>query len=307
MAKIDTSKVKTSPIAERDSKVKIADFASVPSSGSVADLIDSMPGILKANDLTALVAAMRKAQSEKRKIIWMMGAHPIKCGLAPVIVDLAERGYVTHIATNGAGAIHDFEIAYQGATSEDVRETIKDGSFGMAEETGTFLNETLKEAAESGDGYGKTLGQRLSDLSHKENSLFWNMHRIGIDATVHCAVGTAIISQHPSVSGANLGEASYTDFKIFAAEIAELEGGVVMNMGSAVILPEVFLKALSVVRNLGNTVETFTAANFDMIGQYRPMENVLSRPTGGRGYDFRGHHEIMIPLLAAAIKAQEEN
>ena len=306
MDKIDTSKIKTYPIADRESKVKIENFASVPSSNSVADLIDSMPDILKANDFRALVNAICKARSEKRKIVWMMGGHVVKCGLAPVISDLAERGYVTHVATNGAAAIHDFEIAYQGATSEDVREAIKDGSFGMAEETGSFLNETLKEAAEAGEGYGKTLGQRMKGLSNKESSLFWNMHRLNVAATVHCAVATDIISQHPSFSGANLGEASYTDFKIFAAAVAGLEGGVVMNIGSAVVLPEVFLKALSVARNLGNKVEHFTAANFDMISQYRPAENVLSRPTGG-GYDFRGHHEIMIPLLAAAIRAREGN
>ncbi len=307
MDKIDTSKIKTYPIADRESKVKIENFASVPSSDSVSDLVKSMPDILKANDLRALVDAVCRASSNGRQIIWMIGGHVIKCGLAPVISDLAERGYVTHVATNGAGAIHDFEIAYQGATSEDVRETIKNGSFGMAEETGSFLNETLKEAAENGEGYGKTLGQRIDGLSHKEDSLFWNMHRLNVAVTVHCAVATDIISQHPSFSGANLGEASYTDFKIFAAAVAGLEGGVVINVGSAVVLPEVFLKALSVARNLGNTVNDFTAANFDMIGQYRPAENVLNRPTGGEGYDFRGHHEIMIPLLAAAIKAQEEN
>lgn len=304
MDEIDISKVKTYPISERENKMRVEDFASLPPSHSIGDLVKSMPNVLRATDFRALVDAVCRARKGGRQIIWMMGAHVIKCGLTPVLVDLAERGFLTHIATNGAGAIHDFEIAYQGATSEDVETTIKDGSFGMAEETGRLMNDVIRAAVEMSLGYGYALGIRIGDLDlpHKESSLLWNMRRMDIPATIHCAIGTDTINQHPSFSGSALGAASFTDFKIFSASVAELEGGVILNIGSAVILPEVFLKALSIARNIGNTVESFTAANFDMVSQYRPKENVLSRPTGGGGYDFRGHHEIMIPLFAAVLR-----
>jgi hypothetical protein len=302
---IDLSKIKTYSIKDRESKESLEDAASIPSSDSVAGLLASLPDVLKARDFRELVQALLKARDAKRTIVWMVGAHVVKCGLTPVLADLAEKGFITHLATNGAAAIHDFELAYHGETSEDVTDTIKDGSFGMADETGRFLSETMKMAVEKDKGYGETLGRRIEDedLPHKMGSLFWNLHRLGIPATVHLCVGTDIINQHPEFSGSAAGEASFTDFKILAASVAGLEGGVVMNFGSAVVLPETFLKALSVARNLGNKVENFAAANFDQLGHYRPVTNVLARPTGGGGWDFRGHHEIMIPLLAAALRA----
>jgi hypothetical protein len=302
---IDLSKIKTYSLKDRESKEKLAGAGTVPSSDSVADLIASLPDVLKAKDFRALVGELVKARDGKKTIIWMMGAHVVKCGLTPIIVDLAENGFVSHVAMNGAGAIHDFELAFHGETSEDVKETIKDGSFGMADETGRFLSETMKIAAGKGSGYGEILGCRIEneDLPHKTSSLFWNLHRLGIPATVHVCIGTDIINQHPDFSGAAAGESSFTDFRILAGSVATMEGGAILNVGSTVVLPEVFLKTLSVARNLGHTVENFTAANFDMIAHYRPVTNVLARPTGGGGYDIRGHHEIMIPLLAAALRA----
>ena len=305
MDPIDLSKIKTYSLKDRESKEKLADAVKVPASDSVADLIAGLPNVLKAKDFRALVKALVKARDAKKTIIWMMGAHVVKCGLTPIIVDLAENGFVSHVATNGAGAIHDFELAYHGETSEDVTVTIQDGSFGLADETGGFLSETMKIAAEKGSGYGEMLGCRMEDedLPHKAGSLFWNLHRLGIPATVHVCIGTDIINQHPEFSGAAAGEATFTDFRILAASVATMEGGAILNIGSSVVLPEVFLKTLSIARNLGHTVEDFTAANFDMIGHYRAITNVLARPTGGWGYDIRGHHEIMIPLLAAALRA----
>jgi hypothetical protein len=235
----------------------------------------------------------------------MMGAHPIKCGLNPVLVDAMRRGIIAAVAFNGAGAIHDFETAYQGETSEDVQRGLDDGSFGMVDETSRLMNAALAAGVETGLGAGEALGQTIiaANFPKRDLSILATGAELGIPVTVHIAVGTDIIHQHPSANGAVLGETSYRDFQRFASVVAKLEGGVVLNIGSAVIMPEVFLKALTIARNLGNTVETFTAATFDMIRQYRPSENVVRRPThlGGQGFYIVGHHEIMIPLLFAAV------
>lgn len=242
----------------------------------------------------------------------MMGAHVVKVGLAPIIIDLLHRGFVTHIAMNSAAAIHDVETAMWGHTSEDVAVNLMDGTFGMSRETGEFINRALvKGFAETNDGYGETLAQKIIALNapNKSVSILAACYEAGIPVTVHAAIGTDIVHQQPTMDGAATGELSYRDFKIFVSSVKELRnGGVVLNLGSAVILPEVFLKALTVARNLGFKAQGFSTANFDMIRQYRPQMNVVERPTQrrGRGYSVTGHHEIMIPLLAAMIKLEHE-
>ena len=237
----------------------------------------------------------------------MMGAHLIKVGLSPILIDLMERGIVAAVAMNGAGIVHDCELALWGITSENVAENIKDGSFGMAKETADFINGAIKKGMVSKTGLGEILGVELLDAEapNKPLSLLARGYELGVPVTVHVGMGTDIIHQHPSADGAAIGELSLRDFRIFTSQVSQLgEGGVILNVGSAVLLPEVFVKALNLARNLGHRVVNFTAANFDMYRHYRPQVNVLGRPLrgGGKGFDFSGHHEIMIPLLAAAVK-----
>ncbi len=307
--KLNFSKVRTYPLSQRESKVDVSMFASVPEGDGILDVLASMPPQLKALHLRELVEHMLQARKNRRALIWMMGAHPIKCGLTPLLVDLAERGFITHLATNGASAIHDVEIAMVGKTSEDVEAQLAGGNFGLADETGTVLAEVMERGAKEAIGYGRALGEWIeaTKCPYRRNSLFWHMHRLHVPFTVHMCIGTDIIVQHPAFDGASAGKASFIDFRIFSESVADLEGGVIINLGSAVILPETFLKALNLVRNLGYKVENFFAANFDMINHYRPVQNVLMRPTGGKGVDFRGHHEIMIPLLAGILRAMDND
>jgi hypothetical protein len=304
--RIDFSGVRTYPLKSRKSKVSIREFGR-PYRGKdrITPFIDSLPDILAAKDLKAVIEAVVQAHRKKRPILIGMGAHLTKVGLNPILIGLMEHGVISAMAVNGAVIIHDFELALAGKTSEDVEEQLGSGAFGMAEETGRDLNEAIIKGVQQGFGIGAAVGQWLnhSDAPNKKFSLLATADRLDIPVTVHVAVGTDIIHMHPSVSGAALGEGSLLDFKRLCAVVARLEGGVYLNIGSAVILPEVFLKALTLVRNLGHTVDRFTTVNLDFIQQYRPLTNVVRRPTrnGGKGYSITGHHEIMVPLLAAGI------
>ena len=300
---IDLSKVKTTPLLERDSKVALSGFATPASDGvSFAHFLTSLPDILIGADFRQFARQLAHAIQNKKTIAIGIGGHVIKCGLSPVLIDLMKRGYISAIAMNGATAIHDIEIAMHGQTSEDVAHGLRDGSFGMAQDTGDFINHTINASA---GGYGSALGKKITDtdLPHRNHSILANAHILDIPATVHVAIGTDITHQQPGVSGEAIGRASYEDFRTFCAVVSTLEGGAYLNIGSAVILPELFLKALTVARNLGHTVDHFITANFDMIQHYRPRVNVVQRPTmqGGKGYSFTGHHELMIPLLAHAL------
>jgi hypothetical protein len=306
----DLSKVKTISITLRKSKVTPKDFGVPfdPSKQSFAEFARSLPNILAAANLKHLVADIVRARKGKKPVIVMMGAHVVKVGLSPIIIDLVRRKIVTAIAMNSAASIHDVETALWGRTSEDVAENILDGKFGMSKETGEFINNSLSIAyATTTMGYGETLGRALiqAHAKNKRLSILATCYELDVPVTVHAAIGTDIVHQQPTMDGAATGELSFRDFKIFSNVVKDLvNGGVVLNVGSAVILPEVFLKALTVARNLGSKAHGFTTANFDMLRQYRPMMNVVIRPTQktGKGYDFSGHHEIMIPLLAALIK-----
>ncbi|MBP7055939.1 MAG: hypothetical protein KBB52_03715 [Candidatus Omnitrophica bacterium] len=304
--RIDLKCIKTIPLNARKCKVAIADFAKTSSRGaSFKRFYDSLPRILVSQNFRDLVHAIVKAHDKKKMVIVMMGAHVIKCGLSPLIIDLMKRGVVKAVALNGAGVIHDTEIAMIGRTSEDVGEGILDGTFGMAKETASFINEAINSGFKNGIGIGEAVGQEIerAKLPNKDLSILAVGHRLGVPVTAHVAIGTDIIHQHPSANGEAIGEGSLLDFKTFIYSISNLENGVALNFGSAVILPEVFLKAVTVARNLGFKLDDFTTANFDMISQYRPNQNILSRPTskGGRGYNIIGHHEIMIPLLYNAV------
>ena len=303
---VDLDRVTTYPLADRDNIISIRDFAARPSRTESDGFLPALPKILKAADFLEFIDLIVAAYQQEKPIIVMLGGHVIKCGLSPILIDLMERGMITAMAFNGATSIHDFEIALIGETSEDVGQYLQTGQFGMVEETGRLMNEAICTAADTGIGMGAGLGQKLIQLDapHNNYSLLAAGTRLGVPITVHVAIGTDIIHQHPAADGAATGQTSFTDFRLLAAIVTELgDGGVVLNLGSAVILPEVFLKALTVARNLGNRVTHFTTANFDMIQHYRPLENVIRRPTeiGGKGYTFTGHHEIMIPLLAQAI------
>ena len=304
---VDLSLVTTYPLKERINKVSVHDFATLPESETgISAFLASLPKILKGSDFLALVDDIVTAYQNKKPIIVMMGGHVIKCGLSPLLIALAKRGVITGFAFNGASSIHDFEIALIGETSEDVSAYLQTGQFGMWEETGRLMNTAIQHAADTGMGMGEALGKQLVEMNapYNASSLLATGVQYDVPITVHVAIGTDIIHQHPAANGAAIGAASFTDFRLLTTLIKELEGGgVVLNLGSAVILPEVFLKALTIARNLGNTVSHFTTANFDMNQQYRPIENVVKRPTemGGKGYTFTGHHELMIPLLVQAI------
>jgi deoxyhypusine synthase len=303
---IDRSKVKTVSARRRRSKVKMGDEASPHRPGaSLSEFMEALPDVLGARDLRLAIDSWAKAVTDDRTVLWGFGAHLIKVGLAPVVVDLLERGAIGGILMNGAGCVHDLEFALMGQTSEDVDASLDDGSFGMAKETAERLNGAIARGAESGIGMGEAIGREILDGSyrHKERSVVATAVRLDVPVTVHSAIGTDIHHMHPSADGAALGATSYRDFEILTGLVASLERGVIFNVGSAVILPEVFLKALSLARNLGNKVERFTAVNLDFIRHYRPMVNVVERPTrmGGRGISLVGHHEILVPLIAAGL------
>lgn len=308
----DLSKISTISIKKRKSKVTRADFAKVfnGAKGTFAEFADSLPRILVAEDLMTLVDDIVRSRKKNKPVILMMGAHVIKVGLSPVLIDLIKRNIVTAVAMNSAAAIHDVETAMWGQTSEDVAVNILDGRFGMARETGELINHALTDAFRDSDmGYGEALGRRLLDLNapNANVSFLATCHSLNIPITIHAAIGTDIIHQQPTMDGAATGELSFRDFKALAETCKGLVGGgVVLNIGSAVIMPEVFLKALTVARNLGFKAKGFTTAVFDMNVHYRPTMNVQLRPTqdGGRGLYFTGHHEIMVPLLAAMVKAR---
>jgi len=304
--RIDLRKIKTIPLNVRKCKVSINDFARLSrKGGTFKDFYDSFPRILASQNLRSLADAIVAAHNKNKMVILMMGAHVIKCGLSPLVIDLMERGVVKAVALNGAGIIHDTEIAMIGRTSEDVGEGIVDGTFGMAKETASFINQAINSGFAKGIGIGEAVGANIvkSKLPHRELSILAKGYSLDVPVTAHVAIGTDIIHQHPSANGEAIGEGSLLDFRNFIYSVSKLEGGVAMNFGSAVILPEVFLKALTVARNLKYNVKVFTTANFDMINQYRPHQNILSRPTsmGGRAYNIIGHHEIMMPLLYRSI------
>lgn len=306
---LDFDHLHTVGLHARGGKVKTADFAFPYHKGDgVRGLIESLPRILAGDAFRAVVAAIGEARRTGRAIVWGLGGHVIKCGLAPVLIDLMRRGYSTAFAMNGAASIHDFEIALAGQTSEDVEAVLPDGRFGAAEETGREMNRAISGGVSEGLGMGESLGRWLelgANPRHGESSLLLQAYRNRTPVTVHVAVGTDTPHTHPAASGAAIGEASLRDFRLFAALAADLDsGGVYLNVGSAVVLPEVFLKAVSAVRNLGHPLSGFTTANFDFIQHYRPRANVVERPhaqSSGKGYAITGHHELMIPLLAAAL------
>ncbi len=296
----------------RPSKVSHDDFARPLSERSIAGLIRSFPRILAARELLDLADRLLQARRKKRARIWGFGGHVIKVGLAPILIDLMEKGFVTALATNGSGLIHDFEIGWCGHTSEDVEPQLAGGGFGMARETGEHLNRAIAQGAAQGQGIGEAAGRLMdeSPLRHPDKSLFLQAYRQGIPCTVHVALGTDTIHFHPQASASALGEGSMTDFRILTRQVQELDqGGVFVHMGSAVILPEVFLKAVSLVRNSGRNLKDFTTANLDFIQHYRPTQNVVRRPvaTGGKGIALTGHHEILLPLLAAVLLEKESS
>lgn len=301
----DFNKVKRYSLKSRFSKVKTADFAASPLRGkSFTHFFDSLPNILKAEDLRDMVSAIVRAKNKKKSVIFMSGAHLIKCGLNPVVIELIKKKVITCLCLNGAGIIHDFEVAFQGKTSEDVVKELASGRFGMGKETADFLNSAVKENNHLGLGYAVAKKIADSGMKYKDLSIIYQAYKNKIPVCVFVAVGTDIIHQHPSFDAALTAKASFADFRKLVGEIKGLNnGGVLLNFGSAVIMPEVFLKALNLARNLGAKVKDFTTANFDMVYHYRPAVNIVSRPvaTGGRGFYFVGHHEIMLPLLAQAV------
>ena len=303
---IDLSQLQTYSLSERKSTVSSDDFAKIWIKGyCISDFLDNLPNILAGNHINAVISSIVSAFEKKKTIVFAMGAHVIKVGLSPIVIDLMERGIVTAIALNGACIIHDLEIAMTGKTSEDVAASIGNGSFGMAHETCSFLCEAIKKAGEKSTGLGYAVGQSIIEnkLSLMDKSILAAGFRLGIPVTVHVAIGTDIIHMHPEFDPEETGGATHRDFRTFASVISTIESGVYMNIGSAVILPEIFLKAVTLVRNLGYNIEDFTTVNMDFIRQYRPMTNVVNRPTakGGQGFNLVGHHEIMLPLIAAGV------
>jgi hypothetical protein len=304
---LDLSGLKTVPIASRGGKVRTADFAQGYQKGAgIAGLLDSLPKILAGESFRAVVNALIGARKAGKPIIWGMGGHVIKCGLAPILADLMRRGFATAFAMNGSGAIHDFEIAIAGHTSEDVEAVLPDGRFGSAEETGREMNLAIAGAASM--GMGEALGAclaRIADPAFAADSLLLQAYQNSTPVTVHVAIGTDTPHTHPAADAAAIGAATHRDFRLFCSLVAEMnEGGVYLNVGSAVVLPEVFLKAISAVRNLGTPLAGFTTVNLDFLQHYRPKVNVVERPhaqAGGRGFALTGHHEVMVPLLAAAL------
>ncbi|HUE21414.1 MAG TPA: hypothetical protein VMQ86_07015 [Bryobacteraceae bacterium] len=310
---IDFSGLETVPLQARGGKVRVADFAAVYRKGAgIAAWLDSLPRILAGESLRAVVAAIAGARSRGRAIVWGLGGHVIKCGLAPVLIDLMQRGYATAFAMNGAAAIHDFEIALAGHTSEDVEAALPGGRFGAAEETGREMNAAISAGDRDALGMGEALGRRLDEIAAPQfapSSLVLQAWRAAVPVTVHVAIGTDTPHMHPAADPAAIGSATHRDFRLLCALVAGLDdGGVYLNVGSAVVLPEVFLKAVSAVRNLGNPLAGFTTVNLDFVQHYRPKLNVVERPhaqSGGAGYALTGHHELLVPLLAACLIEKE--
>jgi hypothetical protein len=306
---LDFSSLSTIPIAERGGKVRMEHMGVAPVKGlTLSGWLDRLPKVLAAESLRGVAAALYRARANGRGRLWGIGGHVVKCGLAPIFIDLMDRGYVTALAMNGAASIHDFEIGLAGQTSEDVEAVLPDGRFGSAEETGREMNDAIRLAQTKGIGMGEALGERLAEIAGSEfapASLLVQAWLRKIPVTVHVAVGTDTPHTHPEASGAAIGAATHHDFRLFGSLVRELnDGGIYLNVGSAVVLPEVFLKCVSAVRNLGFPLADFTTANFDMLQHYRPRVNVVQRPhaeSGGMGYSLTGHHEIMIPLLAAIL------
>jgi len=307
----DVSGVQTYPLDGRPSKARSEDFARpVGPDASFREWFDALPAMLGAEDIRRVVRALVAARAAARGIVWGLGAHVVKTGVSPVIIDLMRRGYVSALAMNGAGIIHDFEIALSGATSEDVDAALGPGRFGMAEETGRMLNEMIGRGAAARLGLGQAVAGALADLDppFADRSLAVQAHRLGVPLTVHVGVGTDIIHMHPAASGAAIGDTSLRDFRYFVSSVARLDGGVYLNCGSAVLLPEVFLKAVALVRNQGVGLAGLTTVNIDFLRMYRPQTNVVTRPvagTGGQGISLVGHHEVLIPLIAAAVVAAD--
>ncbi len=305
----DPTRLKTRPLAERRNKVRVEEFLTPQAPRDRAEVEARLPDILNGADLKRFARIVRRAGEAGRPVIWMMGAHVVKVGLSPLVIDLAERGILTCVATNGAGMIHDFETALIGATSEDVAANLDGGEFGMWEETGHHLHEAARRARVDGLGYGEGAGRYIDEIDppHKESSFLWRLWKAEVPVTIHSAIGTEIIHQHPAMDGALVGELTYRDFLILTAQVAGLvEDSAVLNVGSAVILPEVFVKALAMVRNAGYEAAGFHAANFDMYDHYRPRVNVVGRPTlaGGTGHVFLGQHEVLLPTLYELIVAE---
>ncbi len=305
---INVTDLTTYPLKKRYSKVRVSDFAKPwRQGGSFSHFYRSLPDILGVKTLRAVARAIAKAHRRGRPVIVGIGAHVIKVGLSPILVDLMQQGIVTAVAMNGAGIIHDFELAFMGHTSEEVDAEIDEGRFGMAEETGRMLNEAIVRGADDREGLGESIGhyinRRQGQFPNRETSILATGAKLGIPVTVHVAIGTDIIHMHPAADGAAIGATSLLDFRRLAAVVSEMEGGVYLNLGSAVVLPEVFLKAVSLGRNLGHDLSNITTIDMDFLAHYRPLTNVVRRPTqkGGKGYSLIGHHEIMVPMLAAAV------
>lgn len=307
MQAVDLSQIRTVPLEARQNKVSFEWFARPPAPGrSCWDFMMGLPDLLAGTDFRRIVEAVVTARRRHRPVIIGMGAHVIKCGLSPVIIDLMQRQIVTAVALNGSGAIHDFEIALIGATSEDVAAGLHDGTFGLVRETGELMNQGINRVGTAPErGLGGLLAEQLLQVQapHQAYSILAAGYRLGVPVTVHVAIGTDIIHMHPTANGAAIGQATFNDFRLFAGAITELHGGVYLNLGSAVILPEVFLKAFTIAQNLGAHLQDFVTVNMDMIMHYRPGENVVRRPpmVGGKGYALTGRHEIMVPLLAQAV------
>ncbi len=310
MPTFNIKNIKTYSILKRKNKVKESKFAIPYEKGDgVSKFYKKLPDILAAKDIRCIVDDIILARKKKAPVVFMLGAHVIKCGLSPIIIDLIKKDIITCIALNGAGLIHDFEIALIGSTSEDVGKALDDGSFGMADETSRYINTAIKKSTNLqnvglGSAVGDFIFKNKSKFPHKEHSILYNCSLKKIPVTVHVGIGTDIIHQHPLCDGAAIGKGSLSDFYRLAKVLSKLENGVVINFGSSVILPEVFLKALNIARNLGFKVKNFTSADFDMIKHYRPHQNVVSRPTrlsSKKGYSITGHHEIMLPLLSAFL------
>jgi hypothetical protein len=305
----DLSAIRTVPVARRPNKVKTEEFAHPPRDDrSFHAFVASLPDVLVARDFVAVADAIGDAARRKRGVVAMLGGHIVKTGISPLLIELMRRGVITHMAMNGSAAIHDYEVARFGATSEDVAAGLRDGTFGMADETGREMNAAFVEGMRTRQGMGESLGRALvarADLAHPEMSLLRAAMELGIPTTVHAALGAEIIHQHPAANGAAIGDTSHRDFRRLAASLTDIhDGGVVLNLGSAVIMPEVFLKALTIARNLNDgRPRDFVSADFDMQRHYRPRVNVVQRPTldSGKGYEITGHHEIMVPMLVWAV------
>jgi hypothetical protein len=305
----DLKRLAVNAFEQRATRVRVEDFARPLPPAAAAAVLDSLPDQLAARALREVVDRVAEAHRRGRPVVAMCGGHVVKVGVSPCLITLMERGVITHLALNGAAALHDIEIARAGRTSEDVEANLMSGSFGMVDKTGDFMNVAMSEGARRGEGLGECWGRALCEEAapHAGTSLVATAWRLGVPATVHVAVGTDTVHYHPACDGAALGETSLRDFRIFAATLAEARGAAVLNFGSAVVLPEVFLKALAVARNLGASLEGLTTANFDQVQHYRPRVNVVERPTraeGAQGYSLTGHHEIMVPILAGAVLAR---